>query len=74
MQWSDEGLYSELLEAINFDDDEPKAIKLTKKGLEHNKLNVNQADEEGTSLLSHAEAACMDDLQQLLKENGALSD
>jgi len=47
MKWSDEGLYSELLEAINFDDDEEKALALIRKGLEEEKLNVNQTDEEG---------------------------
>jgi hypothetical protein len=72
MKWSDEGLYSELLEAINFDDDEEKALALIRKGLEEEKLNVNQTDEEGTSLLSHAKAACMDDVETLLRENGAV--
>lgn len=68
---SDEALYTEIHEAIVFDDDEEKALELLKKGIEDNVIDVNETDEEGSSLLSHADAAVMDDVCALLKENGA---
>lgn len=69
---SDEALYTEIHEAIVFDDDEEKALELLKKGIEDKLIDVNETDEEGSSLLFHADAAFMDDVCALLKENGAI--
>ncbi len=74
MKWSDENVYNELYDAICFDDDEPRAIEILKKALADDTINVNQTDVEGNSLIHHAEMNCMDDLQELLRENGAVEE
>jgi ankyrin repeat protein len=74
MKWSDEKVYGELYDAICFDDDEERAIEILKKALADDTINVNQTDTEGLSLIHHAEMNCMDDLQELLRENGAIEE
>lgn len=74
MKWSDEKVYSELYDAICFDDDEARAIEILKKAIKDDTINVNQTDEEGNTLIHHAEMNCMDDLQELLRENGAVEE
>ena len=71
---SNEELFLNIYEAIVFDQDEQEAIKLLKKGLSEGTIDINKKDEEGNTLLYHAEFCGLDDVESLLKEHGAVSD
>jgi len=71
MHWSDEDAYQEIYEAIVFDNDDEMALSLLEKYYNEGKVNINQTDEEDLSFLHHAEAACLEETAQFLKDNGA---
>lgn len=74
MKWSDEQLYNDIHEAICFDDDEDRALELLKEGVANDTINVNQTDEEGLSLLHHANMNGMEDVEAYLISQGAVED
>lgn len=69
---SKEHVYTKLYDAIVFDDDEDAALVIVKNAVEKDIININETDEEGTSLLQHARDNCMEKLEEFLLNNGAI--